>query len=319
MTISRELNQSLSCPRSSIICRQPDTDRQCRESAPVEAQLRTRSAGRHEQREAADCGDPERHVHVEHPAPVICIGEVAAERRADDRPQHHAHAEDRHRLRALLERVDVEHRRLRKRHEGGAAHPLQQPEDDHLRQRLRGAAHHRGDGEAEQAGDEEVLAPEACRHPANRRGHDRGRDDVGGQHPGDLVGGRREASLHVGERDVRDGRVERLHQRCGHRAAGDQGPVRHLCGRLGPGRRTGPGGAGGHRVRCLLVVLSAAMVGRFETAGKAGSRRSAHSASPGPIMRDAKAGAPLALGFSLTDSGARPRTGGFHPWPTAIS
>ena len=37
------------------------------------------------------------------------------------------------------------------------------------------------------ADDEEVLASEARGKPSDRRGHDRGRDDVGRQHPGDLV------------------------------------------------------------------------------------------------------------------------------------
>ena len=47
-------------------------------------------------------------------------------------------------------------------------------------------------GESGEADDGEVLAPEARGDPAHRRGHDRGGDDVGGEHPGDLVarGGR---------------------------------------------------------------------------------------------------------------------------------
>ena len=90
--------------------------------------------------------------------------------------------------------------------------------------RLRDPAQHRGDGEAGGADDEQLLAAEARRHPAERRGHDRGGDDVGGQHPVDLILGRRQRSLHVGQRDVGDRRVERLHDRRHHDADGDHAP-----------------------------------------------------------------------------------------------
>jgi len=43
-------------------------------------------------------------------------------------------------------------------------------------------------------------------------GDDRSRHDIGGQHPVDLVAGRRQAALHIGQRDVGNRGVERLHQ-----------------------------------------------------------------------------------------------------------
>ena len=103
-------------------------------------------------------------------------------------------------------------------HQRGAEHALQQAEGDHLLDALRDAAQHRGDGETGGADDEQLLAPEPHRHPAERRGHDRRRDDVGGQHPVDLILRRRERSLHVGQGDVGDGGVERLHDGRHHHA-----------------------------------------------------------------------------------------------------
>ena len=180
----------------------------------------------HEQRDADDGEDAERKVDVEHPAPAVEVGQIAAERRADHRPHGDAHGEDRHRLGAARERIDVEHRRLRQRRECGAEHALQQAEADQLLQRLCRAAHHRCDGEAGDADDEQPLAAEADGHPADRGGHDGGGDHVGGEHPGDLVVRRRHAALHVGQRDIGDGGVQRLHEHRQHGGGGDQAAIR---------------------------------------------------------------------------------------------
>ena len=93
-------------------------------------------------------------------------------------------------------------------------------------QRLRRAAHHGGDGEPDQAGDEQVFPAEPRRQPSHRRGHDRRGRDVGGQDPGDLVIGRRQAALHVGQRHVGDRLVQRLHQCRTDGAQRDDQPVR---------------------------------------------------------------------------------------------
>src|SRR5262249_33593728 len=66
--------------------------------------------------------------------------------------------------------------------------------------------------------DEQALSAEAVGNPADRRRHDRGGDDVGGEHPVDLVEGRRERALHVGQRYVRNRGVERLHDGRAHGA-----------------------------------------------------------------------------------------------------
>jgi hypothetical protein len=59
------------------------------------------------------------------------------------------------------------------------------------------------------------------RKKARRRRHDRGRDDIGGQHPVDLVGARRNAALDIGQRDIGDRRVQRLHDDGQDDAGGD--------------------------------------------------------------------------------------------------
>ncbi len=121
---------------------------------------------------------------------------------------------------------------------------------DHLLDRLRDAAQHRGEGEAGGADDEQLLAAEPHRRPAERRGHDRGGDDVGGQHPVDLVLRRRQRTLHVGQGDVGDRGVERLHDGGHHHADRQQAALQRAdfapdswgrvrLGRLDPG--AGPG------------------------------------------------------------------------------
>ena len=81
---------------------------------------------RHEQSQADHGENAERQVDVEYPSPGVEIGQVAAKCRADHRTHGDAHGEDRHRLGAAGERIDVQHRRLRQRGERGAEHALQQ-------------------------------------------------------------------------------------------------------------------------------------------------------------------------------------------------
>ena len=220
MTISVESNQPSSCAAVEHHLQGADAERQAQEAEPGERHVAAGRRLRHEDREPGGRQDAERQVDEEHPAPRIGVGQPAAERRPHDRPEHDAHAPDRHRRAAPRRRKDVEHHRLAERHQRRAEHALQQAVGDHLLDRQRDAAQHRGDGEAGGADDEQLLAPEARRHPAERRGHDRGGDDVGGQHPVDLVLRRRQRALHVGQGDVGDGRVERLHDRRHHDADG---------------------------------------------------------------------------------------------------
>ena len=218
-----------------------DADCERGEAEPVEAQLRVLAGLVHEDDEAEHGEDAERQVDEEHPVPGIGLGQPRAQRRPHDRAHHHAHAPDRHRLGAFLQRVGIQHHRLRQRHQRRAEHALQQAEQHHLADVLRQPAQHGSDGEAGGADDEDALAAEAVGDPAHRRGHDGGRDDVGGQHPVDLVLRGRQRALHVGQRDIGDGGVQRLHDGRGHRADRHHVPAqaRNHAGRLRRGRHVG--------------------------------------------------------------------------------
>ena len=178
----------------------------------------------HEGQQAEGRDQPERHVHQKHPVPGILVGQQGAERRSHDRPHHDAHAEDRLRLRPLMRGIEIDHHRLRQRDQCSACGALNQAEDHQLGQILRQAAQDRGDRECRGAGHEQPLAAITRRHPADRRGHDRGGDDVGGQHPVDLVERGRQRALHERQRHIGDGRIQRLHHRTRHRASDDDGP-----------------------------------------------------------------------------------------------
>ena len=166
-------------------------------------------------------GNPDRHVDIEHPSPAVVLGQPAAEGGAQNRADHHAHAPGRHCRTLLLARVAVEQSGLRQRHQRGTEYALQQTEQDDLAEVSGDAAQHRGDREARDRDQEDSLHAEAIGEIARGCGRNRRSDDVRGQHPGDLILGRRQAALHVRQRDVGDRGVERLHHR------GGQGPEGH--------------------------------------------------------------------------------------------
>ncbi len=110
---------------------------------------------------------------------------------------------------------------------------MQNPEQHDLDQGLRHAAQHRGDGEADDGDEKKALEPEPPGEVAGGRRHDRRSDDIRGEHPVDLVLARRDTTLHIGQRDIGNGRVERLHEGGEDHADGDRRPIdairRALC------------------------------------------------------------------------------------------
>ena len=242
MTISFEFEPAELLPAVEHHLQGADAERQAQKAEPREGDVAAGRRLQHEDREPGGRQDAEGQIDEEHPSPGIGIREPAAERRAHDRSEHDAHAPDRHRRAAPSRRKDVEHDGLRERYQRRAEHTLQQAVCHHLLDRQRHAAQHRSEGETGGADDEQLLAPETSRHPAERRSHDRGRDDVGGQHPVDLVLRRRQRALHVRQGDVGDGRVERLHDGRHHDADGQHPPHGRRDGlvqRLGHARRGG--------------------------------------------------------------------------------
>ena len=110
-----------------------ERDREQREAEHVELALVRLGLG-HEPRHHQHAQDADRQVDQEHPAPVVIVGQPAAEHRPEDRADHHAAAEQRHRLAVLLARVDVEQRRLGERNDERAADALERAEQRPSRQ-----------------------------------------------------------------------------------------------------------------------------------------------------------------------------------------
>jgi hypothetical protein len=155
---------------------EPKTERA--EADPIEPQGRVATAIFEENDQPGDAEQAERQVDEEHPAPVVNVGEITAERRADHRSDHHADAPQRHGLAAFFQRIEIEHGGLRQRHQAGAERALQQTEQHHLVEAVGQPAQHGGDREAGKTADEQRLASIARRQPTDRRGHDRGGDDI---------------------------------------------------------------------------------------------------------------------------------------------
>ena len=194
----------------------------------------------HQRRQHEEGDDTDRQVDEEHSAPVERLGQPAAQRRPDDRPEHDAGAEDRHGLPELFARVDVHHRRLRQRHQHGAAHALDDAERHHLRKVGGDAAEQRGGSEPHHGEQQQVAPAEAVGEPAGQGRRDGRGDDVGGQHPVDFVLRRTQAGAHMGQGDVGDRGVEHLHDHRHHDGGGEKALV------LDDDRGGRDSGSGGH-------------------------------------------------------------------------
>ena len=167
----------------------------------------------------------DRQVDEEHPAPVVIVGQPAAEHRAKDRADHHAAAEQRHCLAMLFARVDVEQGRLGERDDERAADALESAEETISVSDIGRGAKDRRDSETDHADQQQPLAPDLVGKPAADRQGDGRCDDVARQNPVDLVLAGAEARLHVRQGDVGDRRVEDLQQHGHHHADGDDDPL----------------------------------------------------------------------------------------------
>ena len=213
MMISPELNQSCCSPRSSMICSPPIATLKRTEAEPVKLGAGIARRVRQEDHDADHVENADRQIDIEDIAPAIILGEPAAEHRPEHGADHDAHAEQRHGKTLPLARVGAEQDGLRERNKRGAERALKYAKQHNLRHRLRHAAQHRSDRESADGNQEKPLETEAAGEKAGRRRHDRGGDDVRRQHPVDLVLAGGDAALHIGQRDIGDRRVERLHQR----------------------------------------------------------------------------------------------------------
>ena len=228
----------------------PDGQAEQREAEQIEAPGTIDRRLMHKRRQPEPGEQAERQGDVEDPAPVVVLGQPATERRPEDGPDHHAHTPHRHGRPVPVARVGVQENRLRQRHQARAEHALQQAEQHDLRQGLRGAAQHRRERETDHRPHEQSLAADACGQEACQRHADGRGHDVGSEHPGDLVLSRSHRALHVRQRDVRDRRVQRLHDGGQHHGDRDERAIRGLwlChGRCHHLRATSPADAGDAR------------------------------------------------------------------------
>ena len=167
-----------------------------------------------QERDHAEEGEhADRQVDVEHPAPAVILGQPAAEHRAEHRarpsrrrrtaPSRSPGAPaDRCRA-APIARAAPAPRRTCPAGSGTARSATSDCAMPHsIEATVKPATRD----------EEQPLDAEPPGEKAGRRRHDRGRDDIGGQHPVDLVLAGRDAALDVRQRDVGDGRVQRLHQ-----------------------------------------------------------------------------------------------------------
>jgi hypothetical protein len=193
-------------------------DAERNKSEPVETRRRVVPRFMQKQKHARRGHDADGNIDVKHPAPRIVVGEESTERRPQDRPQHDDHRPDSHDLSALLERITVDDDGLREGRQRCAECALKKAKQDHLVQSLCEAAHRRRDRESDEAHQKYLAPTEARRKPAYRTGQDRRGNNIGCEHPGDLVAGRLQAALHIGKRHVGDGRVQHLHEHAEHDA-----------------------------------------------------------------------------------------------------
>ena len=101
---------------------------------------------------------------------------------------------------------------LRERLQRAAARSLQHAGQQNDAQRRRRSAEERGDGEDDDAGEQEALAAKAAREPVGGGQDDGVGHQVAGQHPGGLgVGGRKRAG-DIRQRHRGDGGIQHLHK-----------------------------------------------------------------------------------------------------------
>ena len=166
---------------------------------------------REEKGEHAD-GD----VDVEHHAPGIGLGEIAAERGTDHRRDHDAEPENGERLPVPLAREGVEQDPLAQGNERRAEHALGQAEQHHAFEIPRHAAKGGRQDKARDREQQKPSPPKPAGEIAGERHHHGGGHDVRGQDPGDLIGRGGKGAEHVGDRDVHDRYVEHFEHRGEH-------------------------------------------------------------------------------------------------------
>ena len=192
-------------------------------------------------------------------------GEEAADQRAGDARDAEHRAEQPHVAAAVARRHDVADRRLRAHHQPAAAQPLDRAERDQLGHPLREPAQRRADEEQDQRALQHDLAPVEVAELAVQRRHRRHRQQVGGDHPRQVL---EPAELADDRRQRgRDDRlVQRRQQHHQHQAADDDQDAAAVGGARGHRRSPTPpplsGASCASRALALRGRLAALAAGR---------------------------------------------------------
>ena len=132
-------------------------------------------------------GDAKRDVDVEDPSPRESVDKKAADQRPDHaRGGEHA-GEIAHVLWALPWREDVPENGERHREQAATADPLDAAEQNQLRHRLGNSRQHRADEKDDDRYLEDLPAPVDVADLSKERHACGGGQQVGGEHPGDVV------------------------------------------------------------------------------------------------------------------------------------
>ena len=176
----------------------------------------------HELQHRDECGDADRHIDQEHPAPGVVIGDPAAQRRPDDRREDHRDRHQRERFAALRGLECVQDHGLLARLKPTAEQPLEQPEHDQLRQARRDPAQERAHGEHHDAHQEVAFAPDQPAQPPGDRHNNSVCHQIRRERPCRVIVARRQRPRDIGKADIDDGGIQDLHERCQRRGTRDQ-------------------------------------------------------------------------------------------------
>ena len=158
-------------------------------------------------------GDSDRHVDEENPAPIDVGDDGAANGRSSYGGEPGHATPDSECRSAALRRKDRGEDRERLRGQERTADSLQNACGDQLGRVLRKATKRGSHREDEKADGEEVALPVKVPEPTRGDEQNRVDQDVGVEHPQDLIQRRVQSRAHGRNRDVHDRRVEQDHEK----------------------------------------------------------------------------------------------------------
>ena len=178
---------------------------------------------------AVGCGErdqPDRHVHVEDPAPAQVLRDQATQCRPDAGAERNGECAEAESAATLTRGNGAgKHRGAGGKQERGAASLEQSRQDQELHRRRR-AAEDRGQGKQPKPHHPDPRAPDHVRQPANSQQQSSSNHEVADNDPLDSTAQRRcERPCNGGQADVDDGGIERRHEEPGPYQGNDRSRV----------------------------------------------------------------------------------------------